>query len=339
MTSTERVHAALTGVTPDRVPLVEMLVDPKVSQALVPGAEDMAAAMDQLDLDCVPCSVYFPPVTWHGNEYVDEWGVTYRPSEQTLAHPLRPALTCPDDLPRWQPPDPDAPHRLEPLRRNLARFKGKRAIFLHHRAAFMHSVYLVGMDRLLEFFYTEPEFVHELMDRVVAVNERIIRNAIRLGAEVICIADDYASNLAPMFSPRHFLEYVWPRLQRIVNAIHEEGALAIKHSDGNLWPILDDIVSTGADGLNPIEAIAGMDLGEVKAKYGDRLCLVGNIDCGELLCHGTTAQVEAAVAEAMGMAKLGGRFMLASSNSIHAGVKPENFAAMVRAGKEYGAYS
>jgi len=338
MTSTERVQAALTGVLPDRVPLVEMLVDPKVSRALVPGAQDMAAAMDQLDLDCVPCSVAFPPVTWRGDEYVDEWGVTYRPGEQTLAHPLRPALNGPDNLLTWQPPDPEAPHRLEPLRQNIARFKGKRAIFLHHRAAFMHSVYLLGMDRLLEYFHTAPEFVHELMDKVVAVNERIIRNAIRLGAEVICIADDYASNLAPMFSPRHFLEFVRPRLQRIVNAIHEEGALAIKHSDGNLWPILADIVSTGVDGLNPIEAIAGMDLGQVKAQYGDRLCLVGNIDCGELLCHGTPAQVEAAVVEALRVAKPGGRFMLASSNSIHAGVRPENFAAMLAAGKRHGSY-
>jgi len=96
----------------------------------------------------------------------------------------------------------------------VERFKGRRAIFFHHRAAFMHSVYLLGMDRLLECFYTAPEFVHDLMDRVVAVNEQVIRNAIRLGAEVICIADDYASNYAPMFSPEHFREFVRPRLRR-----------------------------------------------------------------------------------------------------------------------------
>lgn len=338
MNSSERVQAALTGRQPDRVPLVEMLVDPRVAQALVPEAPDMAAAMDLLDLDCVPCSVAFPPVAWQGEEYQDEWGVTYKPSEQTLAHPLRPALTSPDDLRHWTPPDPDAPHRLEALRHNVARFKGKRSIFMHHRAAFMHSVYLLGMDRLLEYFYTAPEFVHELMDQVVSINERIIRNAIRLGAEVVCIADDYASNLAPMFSPAHFLEFVRPRLQRIVDAIHDEGALAIKHSDGNLWPILEDIVSTGIDGLNPLEPVAGMDLGEVKAACGERVCLVGNIDCGELLCHGTTAEVEAAVIAALQAGAPGGRYMLASSNSIHAGVKPENFATMIKVGRQYGTY-
>ena len=338
MTSTDRVHAALTGTMPDRVPLVEMLVDPKVAAALVPQATDMAEAMDQLGLDCVPCSAAFPPVTEDGEYFVDEWGVTYKRSIHVLSHPLKPALKGPDDLLTWTPPDPDAPHRLEAVRRNVARFKGQRAIFFHHRAAFMHSVYLLGMDRLLESFYTASDFVHDLMERVVTVNERVIRNAIRLGAEVICIADDYASNFAPMFSPAHFREFVLPRLQRIVDAVHDEGALAIKHSDGNLWPILEDIVNTGIDGLNPLEPVAGMDLGEVKAAYGDRVCLVGNIDCGELLCHGTTAQVEAAVQEAIRVAAPGGRYMLACSNSIHAGVDPENFRAMIAAGRKYGAY-
>lgn len=338
MTSTERVHAALTGVLPDRVPMVEMLVDPKIAAALAPGASDMAEAMDRMDLDCVPCSASFPPVKVEGEYYVDEWGVTYKRSEHVLSHPFKGALQGKEDLLKWTPPDPDAPHRLEPLRRNVERFKGRRAIFFHHRAAFMHSVYLLGMDRLLEAFCTDPEFVHELMERVVAVNEQVIRNAVRLGAEVICIADDYASNLAPMFSPTHFREFVLPRLQRIVDAVHDEGALAIKHSDGNLWAILDDIVNTGVDGINPLEPIAGMGLDKVKPRYGDRVCLVGNIDCGELLCHGTRGEVEAAVAEAIRVAALGGRYMLASSNSIHAGVDPENFRAMLEAGRRLGAY-
>ncbi len=159
MNSVERVHAALTGVQPDRVPLVEMLVDPKIAAALVPQAIDMAKAMDLLDLDCVPCSAYFPPVEDDGTYFVDEWGVTYKHSEHVLAHPTKPALQGPDDLAKWTPPDPYPELRLWGLRHNVARFKGRRAIFFHHRAAFMHSVYLLGMDRLLESFYTAPDFV------------------------------------------------------------------------------------------------------------------------------------------------------------------------------------
>ena len=95
-------------------------------------------------------------------------------------------------------------------------------------------------------------------------------------------------------------------------------------------------MGTGVDGLNPLEPVAGMDLAKVKAACGDRVCLVGNIDCGELLCHGTVAQVESAVREAIEAGAPGGRYMLACSNSIHAGVKPENFAAQLAAGRKYG---
>ena len=79
-----------------------------------------------------------------------------------------------------------------------------------------------------------------------------------------------------------------------------------------------------------------MDIGEVKRKYGDRVRLIGNIDCGELLSHGSPESVEDAVAKCVADAGMGGGFMLSSSNSIHSSVDPENYLAMVRAGKSTG---
>lgn len=338
-TSSERVRAALTGAQVDRVPIVEFVVDPKVAFALMPGARDVAEACDHLGLDSVGSLAKFLRVAEGDGKFVDEWGVTYGAGPHVVAHPVRGPITGRDDLARWTPPDPDAPYRFEALRDVVARYKGKRAILFHHRVAFMYSAFLVGLDRLLELFYEDPGFVHELFERVVTVNERIIRNAIRAGAEVVSLGDDYASNQAPLFSPRMFREFVLPYLQRVVNAIHEEGALAVKHTDGNIWPILADIVNTGVDGLHPLEPVAGMDLGEVKRAFGDRVCLIGNIDCGELLCSGTTEEVETAVREAIRVAAPGGRYMLSSSNSVHAGVKPENYKAMIEAGRRYGDYA
>jgi uroporphyrinogen decarboxylase len=112
----------------------------------------------------------------------------------------------------------------------------------------------------------------------------------------------------------------------------------IKHSDGNIWSILDMIIEAGADAINPLEPVAGMDIAGVKKEYGARVCLVGNIDCGALLSNGTEQEVEIAVRQCIADADAGGGFMLSSSNSIHSSVKPENFVAMVRAGKKYGSY-
>ena len=96
--------------------------------------------------------------------------------------------------------------------------------------------------------------------------------------------------------------------------------------------------SAGPDGINPIEPVAGMDLKTVKKLVGDKVCICGNIDCAHLLPWGTTEDVRQAVRQAIADAGSGGGYILTSSNSIHSSCKPENFAAMVRAAKEFGEY-
>ncbi|MBI2300158.1 MAG: hypothetical protein HYU66_14645 [Armatimonadetes bacterium] len=337
MTSPERVRTAFTG-QPDRVPVVEFAVHPRVAAALVPDCRDVPDALDRLGLDAVCCGADWRRPWESDTQFIDEWGVLYGKGLQMIDHPVGGPVQIREDLLRWQPPDPDAEWRLATFRDLVARFKGKRAVFFYHRAAFMWSAYVTGLEHLLELFAVDPDFAEELMDRVVACNEKIIRNAIRLGAEAIHVADDYAANDAPFFSPGMFRRLVLPRLKRVVDAIHEEGAFAIKHTDGNIWPLLDDMLDAGIDGLNPLEPVAGMHLADVKQHCGDRVCLVGNIDCGHLLSHGTPGEVEAAVRQAIEDGAAGGRFMLSSSNSIHASVRPENYRAMIEAGRKYGVY-
>jgi uroporphyrinogen decarboxylase len=99
------------------------------------------------------------------------------------------------------------------------------------------------------------------------VNEfavQLARRAVRAGAEIVMLGDDYAYKSGPMMSPRLYKDFLQHRLARVVQAVHDEGALCVKHSDGNLWPILDMILETGVDGINPLEPVAGMDIGEVK---------------------------------------------------------------------------
>ena len=112
----------------------------------------------------------------------------------------------------------------------------------------------------------------------------------------------------------------------------------IKHTDGNLWPILDDLVGTGLDGLDPLEPLAHMDIGEVKRAVGDRITLVGNVDCAELLPRGTEEEVVEAVKETIAKASPGGGHILASSNSLHPAVKPGNYRAMVQTARTFGQY-
>jgi uroporphyrinogen decarboxylase len=116
------------------------------------------------------------------------------------------------------------------------------------------------------------------------------------------------------------------------------GAKYIKHSDGNLWPLLDMIVNAGIDGLHPIDPNAGMNIYEVKERYGDRICVIGNVDCQYTLCDGTKEEVTEEVRRLITRLARGGGYMIASSNSIHNGVDPQNFLTMIEAARKYGKY-
>lgn len=271
----ERVITAMKLDQPDRVPIVEYVVHPKVRQAICPTAEDNADLFEFLDMDMVGCPAIFQRVRGDEREFVDEWGVRYRRNQELVPHPVEGPLRTMEDVRRYNPPDPNAPERLGDLPKLVQRFKGKRAICFHHRAAFMWSCYLMGMENLLMAMAAEPDLVQALFEKVADVNEKICRNAVCAGADIILLGDDYASNIGPMFSPRHFRTLIKPHLERVISAIHEEGGLVIKHSDGDIWSLLEMIIEAGADAINPLEPVAGMDIAKVKALYGDRVCLVG----------------------------------------------------------------
>jgi len=324
---------------PDRVPIVESAISMNVIKALCPEARDRNDFEEAMGLDGVWAVVQFNKVASNPDgTYMDEWGVVYRPSPEVQDHPIMGPIETLEDLKKYVPPDPDVPHRLGSLPQLVARYKHRKAIFFVHRTAFMWSVFLNGFDNLLMNFLLQPEFVHKLMDMVLNVSIPIARNAIRAGADVIALADDYAGNFRPFFSEAVFREFVLPRLQRMVDAIHEEGGKVVKHSDGNLWPILDPIIRTGVDAIHPLEPIAGMDIGEVKQRYGKEVCLIGNIDCSHVLSEGSEEEVESAVRDCIRKASPGGGHIISSSNSIHSSVKPENYRRMIEATKKYGKY-
>jgi uroporphyrinogen decarboxylase len=268
---------------------------------------------------------------------INEWGVVHGITPEHEA-PIEGPIKSWQDLMKYTPPDPEAPWRLGGLPGYVKRFKGEKAICWCQRAEFMWSAELCKLEDFLVFMIDDPKLAHGVLDMVNDFAIALVRRAIRAGAEVIMLGDDIAYRTAPMVSPPMYDEFIRPRLARIVEVIHDEGALAVKHSDGNLWPILDMIVSTGIDGINPLEPIAGMDIGRVKEKYGDRVCLLGNIDCGDLLSWGSVDDVKRVVRDTIRQAAPGGGYIVMSSNTIHSSVNPDNYRAMVEETHRSGVY-
>ncbi|MHB1007573.1 MAG: uroporphyrinogen decarboxylase family protein [Chloroflexota bacterium] len=337
MNGRERVLTALQRGQPDRVPVLELAVDKKVIEGIVPGG-GMPAFVESLDLDAIGAGPVYRRDNLPDNLYRDEWGTVYYDLPELIGSPLDGPIHSPADFARYAPPDPLAPERLGDLPEYVRRFKGQRAIVWHQREAFMTTALLAGLERFLMMIHDEPELVRRMVDMVVDVHVALVRRAVRAGADVVSLGDDYAWRTGPMMSPAAFKEFFLPGIKRVVAAAHEEGALCFKHCDGNIWPLLDYFVEAGFEGVNPLEPIAGMDLGEVKRRYGDKVCLLGNVDCGYVLCEASETEVVADVKRCLREGAPGGGYIITSSNSLHSSVRPENYLTMVNAARRFGQY-
>lgn len=356
MTGYERFMTALLRKgEPDRVPLWELIINEPTLSAW--GAKSLEEFVEMEDLDGITIfedmkleplgSAEQKELVWRGRTILtwtrqvvrDEWGIIWGITDFGIPYPIDGPIKEPADLKTYTPPDPEVPHRLQSLREAVKKFKGRRAIVFLTHDGFEFPHYLRGgMENLLLDYYDNPRLAHELAEMVIDYKVRLMRKAIREGADAVVSGDDYANQHGTVMSPQHFRQFVLPYLKRSIDAAHDEGVPFIKHTDGNIWAILDDMVQAGIDALDPIEPAAGMDIGEVKAKYGDRIAVIGNVDCSFVLTRGTIEEVEEAVKETIAKASSGGGHILASSNSIHPAVKPENYKAMVKAARRYGRY-
>jgi uroporphyrinogen decarboxylase len=130
-----------------------------------------------------------------------------------------------------------------------------------------------------------------------------------------------------------------PYLKEIVDLTHKYRKLYFKHLDGNTYAILDSLINIcGIDAYHAIEPSAGMDIEKVKKMYGDRITVIGNIDCGDILVNWEPERIKDEVKRIIRTVSPGGGHILSSSNAIHSGIPIENFLAYINTAKEYGAY-
>jgi uroporphyrinogen decarboxylase len=339
MNSEERLFCVLQRQQPDRVPHFEWLVDHRVREALCPGCTDHNEFAVKIGQDAVIVDPIFKKERVSENRWLSEWGfVTQDTLEEHGIEVISPIKNL-SDFERWTPPDPHLPERYVAVEAAVQEYKGYKAVICHLNDVFSLPRYLMGMENLLVAIIAEPELVRGLVEMSVTINLELAKEVAARGVKIVYTGDDYAYNKTTLMSPAHFREYFYPGLKRVVQGFKELGLYVIKHTDGNIWPIMDMIIDSGIDCLDPIDPLGGMDLGEVKSVYGKRVALKGNVDCASLLTFGTTAEVIEATKVALSEGMPGGGYILSSSNSIHSSVKPENYAAMVNTLQEYGHYS
>jgi uroporphyrinogen decarboxylase len=214
--------------------------------------------------------------------------------------------------------------------------RGKYSIRFRIGSVFEIAWQLRGMQEFLMDLASQPELPLYIMDRLTDLyveNTRRVLEAAGDRLDLLYFYDDVATQASLMISKNMWRDYVRPRHARLVELIHSHGKKVMYHCDGSVWPLIPEFIELGIDVLNPIQPDAkGMDLAQIKAAYGERLCFHGGVDINQTLPRGTPEEVRAEVRERVRVLGAGGGYILCSSHHLQPDTPVANVLAMYEAG-------
>jgi uroporphyrinogen-III decarboxylase len=231
-------------------------------------------------------------------------------------------------------PDPNHQARYDRVAEWIVRYREDYAVFAGIRLGTASTLESMGLEAFSIALFEDPDLVKEVHRRFSEWSAEVVENINKLDVDFIWAYDDHADTRAPWVSPAMYEEFIQPYQKIVTDRIRKPWVF---HSDGNVLPILDNLLKLGMNGLHPIQPSA-MDISLIKQKYGDKVCLIGNIDLDYTLTLGTEEEVEREVRDRIERIGEGGGYIISSANSITNYCKPENIRAMARAVRQYRRY-
>ncbi len=284
-----------------------------IQAELVPSGGPMATSLDAA-----------------GGLHTDEFGTVWD-RRGGMPHPVE----CPlaedyTQLDNYVIPDPYRAGRFDAAKRLADQYRGQVFLFGKMGMALFERAWAIrGMEQLLMDMALRPEFVEELLDRILNEwNLPIIDQQLAIGVDGFYFADDWGSRTGLMFSPEMWRRFIKPRLAVCYQRVKKSGAFVGQHSDGNILKIMPDLIELELDIFNPVQPFI-YDVYQVKAEYGNRLTLYGGIDLDRVLPFGTPAEVKAEVREKARRLGEGGGYILQSSHTMLADIPLENIVAYI----------
>jgi len=374
LTSRERVLCALNHEEPDRVPI--FFGTSGATTMLAPGYDRLKAHLGfQGETTVFWRGLQYvlmdeEALVWAGSDgrtllagpapaplahdvsadaYVDGWGSLWerRPGAiyyEVVDSPIRTATIA--DLDRYAWPDLAHPGRFVGLREKAKAIQdaGYAVVALSGVSAFEQAYMSRGVEQWLLDLAGDPDFALALLRKITDLMKASVIGLLEEAGDIIDVlvtGDDLGSQTATLISPRMYRRMIKPFHAEIYQEIKKRTKAKIfYHSDGNIYPLLGDLIEIGIDLLNPVQVNAG-DMGDtarLKREFGDRLAFCGAIDTGWVLPHGSPADVRAEVRRRIRDLGPGGGYILASVHCIQPDVPLENVIAMLDEAKIAGRY-
>ncbi len=196
---------------------------------------------------------------------------------------------------------------------------------------------LMGFNHFALSLIMDEQLVADVFRKVAEIQFKGLERIFEIPyVEGVWVVDDIAFGTGPMISPQAFRDHVFPWYREMASRCHQHGRIFFMHSDGDLSQLIDDLIDLGVDVLQPIDPTC-MDIFALKERYGERICLAGNVS-NEMLRSGTPEDVESYVKELLRKVAPGGGYCLGAGNSVPDWAKFENYMAMRNTVLKYGAY-
>ena len=196
-------------------------------------------------------------------------------------------------------------------------------------------------DRMVEFvnrIADDPQAVKDEAQRMVDISLEEAQKFKKHGViDGFGLCSDYCFNSGPFLSPAMFDEYITPYLTELIAGYREMGFYVIKHTDGNIMPILESLVSANPHALHSLDPQGGVDIAQVKRLVGDKVCLIGNVNCG-LMDTGTEAEVVESARYALKHGMPGGGYIFSTSNCVYTGMDLSRYELILDVWRKEGNY-
>jgi uroporphyrinogen decarboxylase len=346
-----RLYTALMGGVPDRVPTAELKVDEPVKEAFLgrrfPDRKADPRGYLEADIEFQLAAGYdylrvAPQVAYpdHWTSQKHQYSV-YSEDVQTRKWAItgQGMIATDEDFGRFPWPDPAqatyewlemAGEMLPPGMELITSLKGG--------GIFERAWMLMGFEGFAVATLENPALVARVIEKTGSIYFHYLRRAFEYPHVMgVWLGDDMAYSTGLMVSPAVHRKWVFPWYQRIAELCrgYDPPKAFIFHSDGLLWEVIPDLIACGVNALHPIDPTA-LAIGEVKRRYGDKLCLIGNIDLGYTLTRGTPEETREEVRQRIATCAPGGGYVVSSANSVTEYVKLENYKAMLAAVREFG---
>lgn len=348
MTRKERFLAAVRRQEPDRVPMFDFLFQQPMYEHLIGhrpasyNARDAVACALALNHDAVwlPFGGFngFQPRFLDANTYVDEWGTTYchNDSSWPIDAPIEHPIKSRQDFARYQAPDPTLPGRTSELEAFWRTDHCDLALTGGVTGPFTTCWLLMGYEQICYSLYDDPQLLPEIFKLSNEFNKEAARLSVAAGCHAMWVSDDLGDSNRGFLKLEHFRALYLPYLVELAEYVDGLGVPVLLHCCGRFTDYLPDLAQTKISAIHPLQRTAGMDLRWVKKHYGERFCIIGNIDSSRTLPFGTPEDVAAEVRDAVDTAAPGGGYVLASDHSLHDGIPIENILELRRVGTECG---